>query len=78
MPDRDAEIMAMVDEFLAGSAHHREARTPARTASSYRYYRLIDGMTQSEIPNMPEDVEMAPDETPLDDVIHAGVIGTEE
>lgn len=83
MPDRDAEIMAMVDEFLSATAppcapargHDRSLRQRAHDAQWARDHR---SRRNGDLPPMPEDTALITDETPLDDVLHSGVIGTEE
>lgn len=81
--DPDAEIVAMVDEFLAKTAPRKRGqpagspRSAAQRAHDIRRFRAKFKVAQTEIPSMREDFEFAADETPIDDVLHAGVIGTE-
>lgn len=82
-PDPDAEIIAMVDDFLAKTAPKRRGqpagapRSAAQRAHDIRRFRQKFKVAQTEIPSMREDFEFSTDETPVDDVRHAGVIGTE-
>lgn len=80
MPDRDAEIAAMVDEFLATGPRHAPGKpmSDARRMSSHRWARMVHANASKGFDMDAEETQIEADETPLDDVLHSGVIGTEE
>ncbi|HXT81431.1 MAG TPA: hypothetical protein VN702_17845 [Acetobacteraceae bacterium] len=85
MIDRDAEIATMVDEYLVKTSRFGHAPTEKHSAAGRaaghtayaRYWQARMGMKNTEIPPMPEDFVILPDETPAEDVERRGVIGTE-